>query len=371
MPSPIISATQPRSALDADVIVVGGGLAGLTTATLLREAGHRVILLEAKRESGGRICSVRDSETGHYLADLGPTWVWPAYQPIISRWLDRLALTVIPQFDQGQVIAEMSRDAPPVTTRLPGQDGSVRIIGGPQALVDALTANLPTDIVHKNARVTDISIETDCVMVTLDERTISSRNIVVSVPPRIALETISWQPELPTVLREALSDLPTWMAPHAKVVALYEKPFWRTRGLSGRIVSRVGPLVEVHDHSGPDGVPAALFGFVGWPHDMRAELAGGLEGHVLAQLARCFGLDAPAPVNIQIKDWAADRLVTVDADLKRLGGHPEVGPEIIRQPHFDGKLYFATAETATQSPGLIEGAFVAAEHAAKAIGALN
>lgn len=368
---------MPIADLDADVLVVGGGISGLTAATLLNDAGHRVVLLEARSETGGRIRSVRASETGQYLGDLGPTWVWPTYQPTISRWLEQLALQSMPQFDKGQAIAELSRDTPPMKTHLPGQDGSIRIIGGPQAIVDALMVKLPTDVVRTNAQVTGIAIEADRVIVTVggtsasDHRTFSVGRLVVSVPPRIAIETINWQPALPRDLRAALASLATWMAPHAKVVVLYETAFWREQGLSGRIMSRVGPLVEAHDHSGPNGTPPALFGFAGWPRDVRAKLGDALTDHVVEQLVRCFGPGAAAPIDIQLKDWAADPLVCGEADLNDLGGHPRIGPDLVRQLHFDGKVCFAVAETAAQSPGLIEGGFIAGEHAAMLFGSLK
>ena len=43
-----------------DVIIVGGGAAGLMAAKLLSEAGKKILLLEATEKPGGRICRIND-----------------------------------------------------------------------------------------------------------------------------------------------------------------------------------------------------------------------------------------------------------------------------------------------------------------------
>ncbi|MEM1154111.1 MAG: hypothetical protein AAGI44_08210 [Pseudomonadota bacterium] len=52
-----------------------------------------------------------------------------------------------------------------------------------------------------------------------------------------------------------LGGVPTWMAGQAKVVAVYESPFWRDSGFSGDAMSRKGPLIEIHDASPASGEP--------------------------------------------------------------------------------------------------------------------
>lgn len=49
---------------DPDVIVVGGGFAGLSAATLLAERGRHVLVIEARPSTGGRATAFTDPSTG-------------------------------------------------------------------------------------------------------------------------------------------------------------------------------------------------------------------------------------------------------------------------------------------------------------------
>ena len=46
---------------DADVIVIGAGVAGLVAAFSLAESGQSVMVLEARDRTGGRIYTLTDS----------------------------------------------------------------------------------------------------------------------------------------------------------------------------------------------------------------------------------------------------------------------------------------------------------------------
>ena len=56
----------------ADVIVVGAGVSGLTAAKLLRDAGQRVIVLEARGRIGGRTHTER---ADGWVTDMGASWI--------------------------------------------------------------------------------------------------------------------------------------------------------------------------------------------------------------------------------------------------------------------------------------------------------
>ncbi|MGN8049085.1 flavin monoamine oxidase family protein [Curtobacterium sp. 22159] len=55
-----------------DVVVIGAGVAGLTAARLLTDAGRRVVVLEARDRIGGRVHT--DRSDGHAV-DLGASWI--------------------------------------------------------------------------------------------------------------------------------------------------------------------------------------------------------------------------------------------------------------------------------------------------------
>ena len=351
----------------ADVIVIGAGLSGLVATTLLLEQGRSVVLLEAAIRPGGRIQSLRDAETGDVLGDLGPTWVWPPFQPVVVQWLQRLGLHTFPQFETGNAALDHGLAAPVQFQPLPGQNGIARIVGGPVALIDALVARLPEGVLRTGLAVTAVCVDETGVRVEASGNAFSATRVVVAAPLRVAESSINWSPALPDPLRQAMQATPTWMSVHAKALIVYPTAFWRETGLSGRIASQAGPLVEAHDVSAENTIPAALFGFVGWPHDMRVAHKDRLDAEIIAQLVRCFGEAAASPTQIHVEDWAANRFICTPGDLAEPMSHPDVGPDVLRQAHAGGRIVFAAAETSDVSPGLIEGALAAGMRAARLV----
>jgi 15-cis-phytoene desaturase len=75
-------AEAPR-ATHADVVVVGGGLAGLACGVALCDSGLRVVLLEASDNLGGRARSWTDAATGDVI-DIGPHVLLSEYPNMLA-----------------------------------------------------------------------------------------------------------------------------------------------------------------------------------------------------------------------------------------------------------------------------------------------
>lgn len=343
--------------VNCDIAVIGAGLAGLVAARDLVQRGADVQVFEAADRIGGRIHSLYDA-SGAQLGDLGPTWIWPDYQPGTRDLVAELGIGLFPQFDTGAAMVEIVPGHPPARQDLPGQMGISRITGGPQALIDALAADVPD--IHLNWRVDRIRRDGAGFELGSGGRRVRAKTLVLAAPLRRLARGVDWGDVLSDDLRAIMRSAPTWMAAQAKATIVYDRPFWRDAGLSGRIASRIGPLVEAHDHSGPDGTPAALFGFVGLPPDMRDGET--LKAQILDQLVRCFGPEAASYQQFKVMDWAANPDISTPGDIHDPGGHPTVLPRPIREVH-DG-LIFCPAETGTGHPGLIDGAIEAGHRAA-------
>ena len=344
------------------MVIVGAGLAGLTAAAALHDAGRTVAVVEARAQVGGRIKTLTD---GDLCLDLGATWHW-ANQPAVRALAADLGMETIAQFRDGRAVGE--EDAGPRRLDLPAPDpAELRFVGGAQGLCHRLAARLPDGSVVLETDVTVVAEAGDGVRVTLaagagQETELSCGSVVVAVPPRLAHAGITFNPALPDALARVMQGTPTWMATAVKCLAVYESPFWREDGLSGLAFSRTGALMEVHDGCTEDGTTAALWGFMSGWHEFRDLEPEARQDLVFAQLGRLFGAGAADPLRYFERDWSNDpytndEVVWFDEPLP-------YGNPAFTEPLFGGRLVWAGTETAGAGAGHMEGAVRSGQRAA-------
>ncbi|XP_066469147.1 L-amino-acid oxidase-like [Tiliqua scincoides] len=81
-----------RTSKPQTIVIVGAGISGLTAAKLLKDAGHKVQVLEASDRVGGRIKTYREKD---WYVDLGPMRL-PKHQKIVREYLKKMNLQLSP-----------------------------------------------------------------------------------------------------------------------------------------------------------------------------------------------------------------------------------------------------------------------------------
>lgn len=338
---------------EADVAVVGAGISGLVAAVRLADVGFSTVVLEDRDRVGGRLLT-HQFAAGHL--DLGATWFWPG-EPRVAALIAELGIRTHHQHLAGDAMYHVPNGAQRIDGN-PIDVASGRFSDGAASLTAALAERLGDRVLLRSG-VRQVNKLGSDLTVGHAGGSVSARHVVLALAPSVAVQRITFDPDLPPRLRALALATPVWMGTMAKVVAVFDEPFWRHDGLAGAAISHVGPLRELHDMSGPDGTPAALFGF--------APLARGAapptRKEAVAQLVEIFGPAAAHPTEVVIEDWR------VDADATAPGATPvgTYGHRLYQEPAGDGRVHWASTETAPISPGHIEGAIAAAERAVAAI----
>jgi monoamine oxidase len=85
----------PRKGAAKKVLVVGGGLAGLSAAYEMMRAGHDVTLIEARDRPGGRVFTLRDVFSENLYAESGAE-IFADTHNFVQRYVKDFGLSVMP-----------------------------------------------------------------------------------------------------------------------------------------------------------------------------------------------------------------------------------------------------------------------------------
>jgi len=139
----IVNADEKVSG-QADVVVVGAGLAGLSAARSLVAHGYSVIVLEASDRVGGRTWT-KNIPGGGWI-DMGGQWVGPGMDHILQL-ADAVHVKTFPSFKQGKSIfifdGKRTEYTPSETSPFPLAPEDIKSYGEALAKIDAFAAEVP------------------------------------------------------------------------------------------------------------------------------------------------------------------------------------------------------------------------------------
>jgi len=344
-----------------DAIVVGAGVSGLHAAWKLEKAGKEVLVLEARSRVGGRLLSVNINGSDDKL-DIGATWIWPG-EVRVDSLITELGLETFPQYVNGALLYDTHGGPQSVPTDSNGIL-SLRVKGGMTSITDSIAGRLKDGTIQLNSVVNEVRYEKDgeIKVILAGDKTFTAKNVLIAVPPALAVRHIKFSPELSENLIRIARVTPVWMGIIIKTVIVYETPFWRDAGFSGTVMSALGPLQEIHDMCGPDGKPAALFGFTAMQSPNQKAPT---REEVIEQFVRLYGQPAENPIEVVIQDWSSE-IYTSPQDVFRLQNYNLFGERIYEGTFLSGRLHFCSCETSGRN-GHIEDALAASERAVKAV----
>ena len=97
------SADRPSDDREADVVVIGAGLAGLVAARAVKAAGASVVVLEARDRVGGRTLN-HDIGEGK-VVEVGGQWVGPTQHRMLALARE-VGVETYPTYDEGENVIE-------------------------------------------------------------------------------------------------------------------------------------------------------------------------------------------------------------------------------------------------------------------------
>ena len=235
-----------------------------------------------------------------------------------------------------------------------------RFAGGTHLIPERMAAGLGNRILL-NAPVRRIDHSSSGVTVQSDNLAVSAKRAIVAIPPVLA-SRIFYEPALPPLRDQLTQHMPQGSL--MKFEAAYPTPFWRGKGLTGQVVSELGPVKVTFDVSPESGTPGIMMGFIGG-HEARVweqRSEASRREAVLQQFAHFFGDEALSPREVVEFNWSTE-VWNRGCPVAVLGPGTLVdfGTEL-RKPV--DRIHWAGTETSTYWNGYMDGAVRSGKRAA-------
>jgi monoamine oxidase len=202
------------------------------------------------------------------------------------------------------------------------------------------------------------------VQVVSDKVTVNAKKVIVAIPPTLA-GRIDYSPDLPTERDQLMQRVPQGSL--IKAGAVYDKPWWRDKGLTGSSVSTDGLVSATFDDSPEDASLGVLFGFIGGDkaRQFNTMAPSDRQSQVLAEFSTLFGTEAGSPQRYFETNWTADPWSRGCPVALYGPGTLTAYGAALRKPV--GNIHWAGTETSNYWNGYMDGAVRSGDRAAKEV----
>uniref|UniRef100_A0A670Z319 Amine oxidase n=1 Tax=Pseudonaja textilis TaxID=8673 RepID=A0A670Z319_PSETE len=355
-----------------DVIVIGGGISGLSAAKLLYDSGLDVVVLEAQDRVGGRTYTVRNKHVKY--VDLGGAYVGPTQNRVlrlskelgletykvneVEHLIDHVngksypfkgpfppmwnPITYLDYNNLWRTLDEMGKEIPnEAPWKAPHAEEwdkitmeqllnkvcwTKKFIGGSGQISEKIMEYLGKRVKLEKPVIYIDQTGGNIIVETLDHEKYEAQYVISAIPPVLSLK-IHFNPPLPSMRNQMINRIP--MGSVIKCIVYYKDTFWKKKDYCGSMIieDEGAPIGLALDDTKPDGsVPPVHYEEKNWCEE---QYSGG-----------CYTAYFPPGVMTQYG-------------------------RILREPV--GRIFFAGTETASEWSGYMEGAVQAGERAAREV----
>jgi monoamine oxidase len=229
---------------------------------------------------------------------------------------------------------------------------------GMSAVIDGLAIPVLANV-KLNSPVNAINASPDGYVSTAGDD-FRAKRLLVTVPPQL-YGRLGMKHLLSAERRSAIEGYVQGSV--VKTILVFQEPWWRERGASGRGLSQGGMFGSVIDASPADGSAGILviFSTASWAKRLqKIEDTKSRVEAALRWLADLAGQEVPRPIDAFSVDWSADPWALGGYASRRGVGGWLNSPELFH-PH--NGIHFAGSETADEWRSFAEGALQSAERA--------